>query len=226
MSDAESESEYLKCTCKECGNHIEFPATSARDTVPCPHCGEWTELVTDDDAEPEEEGTSIKLATLLLWVGLPLVVIIGFVLFNRHKTTSSLTQPPPAVAVKPVTPPVVKVAPVSTNPEPTVVAPVVTQAPGPPRAKSHADLKTSEITLEKSKEGNLSYAVGTVKNDSDHQRFGLRIEVDLISVKGSKIGTAKDYLAILEPRKEWHFHALIAEPKVVAARLASLKEDE
>jgi ribosomal protein S27E len=225
MSDAESESEFLKCTCKECGNHIEFPATSARDTVPCPHCGEWTELVTPEDADQEEKTTSIKLTTLLLWVGLPLLVIIGVVVIGRHKTASSHTPTPPPVAVKPVAPPIIKAAPAPTNAEPAV-EPVVTQAPGPPRPKSHADLKTSEITLEKSKEGNLSYAVGTVKNDSDHQRFGLRIEVDLISVKGSRIGVAKDYLAILEPHKVWHFHALIAEPKVVAARLASLKEDE
>jgi len=92
--------------------------------------------------------------------------------------------------------------------------------------KSASDLKVSEVQLEKTKGSSLVYAVGTVKNESDYQRFGVRIELDLFNQNGAKLGTSKDYIAILEPRREWQFRALIPDPKAVSAKVATLKEEE
>src|SRR6185369_9426185 len=39
MSDS-----YLKCSCRTCGGHIEFPANMAGMSVACPHCGQNTDL--------------------------------------------------------------------------------------------------------------------------------------------------------------------------------------
>jgi hypothetical protein len=219
MSESENGGEYLTCVCKECGNSIEFPASSARDTISCPHCGEWTELVGPE--EPAEEGSSVNLLTLALWIALPIILLVGVVLFVHYKKSSTADNkpPPPAVkeVVKPVSPPA---AVVPTNAAPT------NDTPAKPRPKAFSDLKASPVVIEKSKEGKLIYAMGTVTNDSDYQRFGVKIQLDLIGVQGGKIGTTQDYLSILEPHKEWHFHALVIEPKAVAARLGSLKEEE
>jgi len=88
------------------------------------------------------------------------------------------------------------------------------------------NLRVGSITLEKSRNSSVVYAVGVIKNDSDHQRFGLRIELDLLDTAGLKIGTATDYLAILEPGKDWRFKALVLDAKAVSARLVAIREEE
>ena len=69
------------------------------------------------------------------------------------------------------------------------------------------------------------FAVGTVKNTSERQRFGLRVELDVLDIDGMKIGTASDYLAILEPKKNWRFKALLLEKNAMSAKLTSITED-
>ena len=100
--------------------------------------------------------------------------------------------------------------------------------------KSPNDLKVSALAIEKSKSSGkdkaktseLVYAVGTVKNDSDWQRFGVKVTCDLFDANGANLGTATDYLQILEPRKSWNFRALALDKKAVSARLTAIKEDE
>ena len=164
-------------------------------------------------------------------IALPIILLVGVVAFAHISKNlpqllqKSQTEPPPVVkeAVKPAPPPVA-VAP--TNAAATNDTPAAPQVPAKPRPKAFSDLKVSPVTLEKPKEGKLIYAMGTVTNDSDFQRFGVKVELDLIGAQGDKIGTTQDYLSILEPHKEWHFHALVIESKAVAARLGSLKEEE
>lgn len=230
------EVEYLKCPCKECGNNIEFPASAARRTVVCPHCGEWTELIAPEDEEEEEDEPSIHvgLVPLIGCVALLLVLAGGGIWFWKHKSpapvqTSAMPNPPLKIAVAkyPVSPAPQKAAP---SPEPAtesneVVAQAAPKAPS--RSKSPDDLKVGAIELEKTKGSSLVYAVGTLNNDSDYDRYGIRVEVDLFNAKGAKIGTAKDYKDYLAPHQDWQFRALIPEPKaVVKAQLASIKEDQ
>ena len=102
-----------------------------------------------------------------------------------------------------------------------------TKIPAQPKSlKSPADLKVANITLEKTKGSSLVYVVGNINNVSDHQRFGVKVELELFDAGGKKVGTSTDYLQILEPRKEWHFRALVLDAKAVSARLARIKEDE
>jgi len=82
------------------------------------------------------------------------------------------------------------------------------------------------IKLQKAKNGSVVYAVGTLKNQAERQRFGVRVELDLLNKSGEKIGTATDYLPILEPRKDWHFKALVLESKAASAKLATVKEEQ
>ena len=92
--------------------------------------------------------------------------------------------------------------------------------------KSIGDLKVGPITLEKSKGSSLVYAVGVLRNDSAHQRFGVSLELELTDARGNKAGTAKDYRAVLEPRQEWRFRALVLDSKAVSARVAAVREEE
>jgi hypothetical protein len=84
----------------------------------------------------------------------------------------------------------------------------------------------SPITLEKTAGSSLVYAVGTVKNSTDRQRFGVRIEFELLDAEGKKLGTAKDYQQVMEAGSEWHCKALVVESKAASARLAGIKEEQ
>jgi len=92
--------------------------------------------------------------------------------------------------------------------------------------KSLDDLKVSTITLQRTPGSSLVYAVGTVRNDSDYQRFGVRLELDVFDGTGKRIGPAKDYVPVIEPHKEWRFRALVPFARTVSAKVAKIAEQE
>ena len=162
-------------------------------------------------------GAGIRKRGPLVWVLVSVVVVAaavgGWLIWKNRQAEKS---PPALVAV-----------PIRTNKPPP--------APEPPKEpKSPNDLKVSALTIEKSKSSGkdkaktseLVYAMGTVKNDSDWQRFGVKVTCDLFDANGVKLGTATDYLQVLEPRKSWTFRALALDKKAVSARLAAIKEDD
>lgn len=132
-------------------------------------------------------------------------------MFVRHrvKTTSQPLPPPAKVVIVPTNVPAPKPAPV---------------APKKPQ-KSLDDFKVSSVELEKAKVGSLVYAVGTVTNASEFQRFGVQIELDLFGKNGKKLGVAKDYKDVIEPNHQWQFHALIPDPRTASVKVSSIKED-
>jgi hypothetical protein len=209
-----NEDEYLKCSCKECGNHIEFPPASAGTVVECPHCKQWTELNPDKPAV--EEAPKSKLPLLLAVIGCVAVGgVVGAVFFLRAHSKNLVETPAPSPA---------KVVAASTNlPRTNVVPakPVVVEK----KEKSLDDLKPGAVHLEKAKVGNLVYAVGTVTNASEYQRFGVKVELDLFNQNGKKIGATTDYKDIIEPNREWQFHAMVLDSKTTAAKVASVKEE-
>jgi len=209
-----NEDEYLKCSCKECGNHIEFPPSAAGTTVACPHCGEWTEL-NSDKAAVEEPPTS-KLPILLALIGCVVVVgAVGAVLLFRAHSKNAVETPAPVPAK-------VVAAPTNLPPTNTVPAkPAVVEK----KQKSLDDLKPSAVQLEKAKVGNLVYAVGIITNASEYQRFGVKVELDLFNKNGKKIGSTTDYKDIIEPNREWPFHAMVLDPKTTSAKVSSVKEE-
>ena len=93
------------------------------------------------------------------------------------------------------------------------------------KPKSLDDLKAGNPALEKAKSGSLLYAVGVLKNDSDHQRYGVRVEFELLDASGKSVGKASDYKDVIEPRKDWRYRALVLTKKAASARLTSVNED-
>ena len=72
----------------------------------------------------------------------------------------------------------------------------------------------------------MTAAAGALKNETDKQRFGVTVEIDLLDTAGVKIGSAKDYAPVIEPRTEWKFRALLVQKKVASARVADVKEQQ
>ena len=238
-----SESSHLKCPCQQCGGSIEFPTDGIGLSATCPHCGAETTLLAEatvetsdslgaladpllaahpvDEASVEspEPGSGERVATnerpgskrTLLWIALLLLALAGAAAIFIFKDRSARPQTPAVNGQSPATNLEAAKSPAS--------AP--TRAP-----KSIDDLKVGPITFEKSKGSSLVYAVGVLRNDSGHQRFGVNLELELTDARGNKAGTAKDYRAVIEPRQEWRFRALVLDSKAVSAKVAAIREEE
>jgi hypothetical protein len=88
-------------------------------------------------------------------------------------------------------------------------------------------LKIGKVEIDQPKGSGLRYAVGTLKNDSDHSRYGITIELTLLDKNNQPLPTkASDYLQMLEPRKEWRFRALVVDSKAVSVKVNSVREEE
>ena len=100
---------------------------------------------------------------------------------------------------------------------------MVAAAPAPPPDPWHG-LKAGPVKIEKQGDGRLVYAVGRLFNKSDHERFGIKVELDIFNAQNEKVGTATDYTSSIIPNKEWKFHALITDRSAKKAVLVSVKE--
>ncbi len=199
---------YLKCSCQQCGRHLEFPADAIGTSVDCPHCGWPTELTLP--APPEISAQTrrnltwpvIGLAVLLLGA---IASVVGLTLVKKLALKNRSGK---------------SVAANSTNTLAVTGSPTIIAA-----SISTNEFSVSGITLDKAKESNLVYVVGSVKNESGRQRFGVRVDLDLFDQDGTKVGRTSDYRQALGPKAEWHFKALVLPSKAASATLASIKED-
>src|SRR4051794_40601314 len=275
MSDA-----YLKCSCRACGGHIEFPSNAVGISVACPHCGGTTDLhsaavsaavaspappVRPASAAPPPRpqssltpsipsgGTRLQVSAPpppppvfeeadqevefpvnatapVNWMGWSLAsvavllfVIGGVMYLNNARQGKSSIFPDRSRAAA-----VAKGSKEQPSPEAEDAdanrAPAATTAQAP--GKSIDDLKVSPIVLRRTSGSTLVYAIGSVRNNSDQQRFGVSLELDLLDAADKKIGTAKDYAKVIEPRKDWRFRALVVAPKTATVKLAKIHEDE
>jgi hypothetical protein len=207
------EQSYFKCSCQKCGKHIEFPSNGAGMTVDCPHCGKQTVLGVAAVSSPIP--TKSK-NTLLLALGLTAVVFAGlggFLWMQNHKQKEPAVMPIPKAAVAPVTP-----AANPNNPSPSGKLPA--------SVDTIEDFSVGKITLEKVKGSGLVYAVGTAKNTVDRQRFGVRIELNLLDEQDQNMGVVSDYVSVVEPHKDWQFKALLTRSGVAKATVADIKEQK
>ena len=198
------QTKFLKGECQHCHGHIEFPAESAGLTNNCPHCGKQTELLL---AVPKEEPT-IPRATIVYTAIAVIILVAGLA-----GAMIALKMAERKVGHK-------KTEPVAEAPS---VAPTVAD-PGDPIVQ--AGFEVSPITIEKTKGSSLIYATGTLSNPADHQRFGVKLQFDLFDETGQKVGTAKDYQSVIEPKGEWKFRALVVTSKASSAKIASVTEEK
>jgi hypothetical protein len=200
---------YLKGACQHCEGHLEFLADHVGMAVSCPHCGQETELML---LAPPEQPTVTSRA--LVWTGIA-VIVLGLGLCAalyalKRAQTWAERQKQQTVA-----------APAAVG-EPTASQP----SEVPTNSPATDGLSASNITIEKTPGSSLVYAVGTLKNASDRQRFGVKVEIDLCNEAGQKVGTASDYRQVLAPGAQWDFKALVVDSKAVSAKISSIHEDQ
>src|SRR5262245_55964147 len=238
-----SESTHLKCPCQHCGSSIEFPSHGVGLTIDCPHCAGKTVLFIPaagslENAEhapdsgalaseiegrssPENEGQSSgRRGSRILWVvvGVVLAAGVGGFIALRTKPAESESRTASALTLSNSH---------SVLPTSSALPPSETNVTASTKvAKSVDDLKVGPIKLEKAKGSSLVYAVGVMRNASNLQRFGVTIELELTDAGGRKVGTAKDYRNVIEPRQEWRFRALVLDSKAVSASVAQIREEE
>jgi hypothetical protein len=203
---------YLKGQCENCGGHLEFPAAGTGLKIDCPHCGVQTTLTNNPPVEAARTedfpaGPKSKFSVVGGSIILILIMAAAGGAFYWFKKPES--DPP---GLLPTAPPATTPAEIPT--------------PAPPSPATNDLLVAGPVTLQKTDGSALVYAVGTVKNNSDRQRFGVKIELDLLDAQDNKIGTTSDYIAILEPHKNWQFRALLAQPKAVKANAVEIEEQK
>jgi len=198
-----STTKSLNGNCQHCGGCIQFPAESAGLTSDCPHCGQTTELLL---ATPPQEPT-VPVKTIVFTIIAVLILIGGLVgamvAVNRLQRAAEQRKAGSSEATTQNTVP-----------------------PKPADPFAQAGFRVSTVALEKTQGSSLVYAVGTIRNETNRRRFGVKVEIELLDTTGSKVGTASDYQQALEPKAEWRFKALVLDSKAASARIAAIKEDQ
>ena len=197
----------LKGECQHCAGHIEFPADAIGLVAPCPHCRQQTELLLP---APKVEPTVPLRA--IVWTAVSILVLCAglFACLVALKRAEHL-----AAARKSVAP--------STRAQSNSPAP---ESAGPSDTSVQSGFAASPVNIEKTPGTSLTYAVGTIRNNENRQRFGVKVELDLFDASGQKIGTAKDYQQLLEPNAQWAFKALVVPAATASAKVAAIKEDQ
>jgi len=199
-----NKTKFLKGACQQCGGRLEFPAEMAGLAAPCPHCGQRTDLLLapppETPALPRKTLVWTSVAVLLLVLGLA-----GAMVALKRAEGWALRHKKPAAA--------------QTNS--SAATPV-----GELAGVNQNGFAVSGIKFEKTPGSALVYAVGTLKNLTNRQRFGVKVELDLFDAADQKVGTAKDYQRVLEAGADWQFKALVVETKAVSAKVAAINEEQ
>jgi hypothetical protein len=186
--------------CQQCGGQFDFPAEHAGLTASCPHCGQPTELLL---ATPPEEESPIRRKAIVFTV-VAIVILLG----GLTGVIVALKRAERMVAKQPVA------APANAAPAKS--------------ANSFAtqEFRVSPVTIERTPGSKLVYAQGSVFNLAKQQRFGVKVELQLLDGEDQPVANASDYTGVIEPDAEWRFRALVVEAKAVSAKIVAIKESK
>src|SRR5258707_240370 len=84
----------LKCSCKECGNHLASAPSMVNTVIPCPDCGQGTELSSDSQAGPgEPRGQKVGLTRFAFVLFLVVTLTAGLIFIkSKMGETGTKTQ--------------------------------------------------------------------------------------------------------------------------------------
>ena len=208
-----SDSEFLKGGCRHCGGHIEFPAAAAGQTAACPHCGQPT--VLEGLALMAGRGAG-RIGWTVAAIVLVLVAVAAGVLL-KHRPAPAAANGVTAVVTNPVSEVTAKI-PATPAPEP--------EPPPPTPSAVTNGFAIMPYHLEPVPGSSLVYVVGSVRNNTPRQRFGVKVEFGLFDTNDTPIGAATDYQSVLDAHAEWRFKAMVMASKTTAARFKAIAEDQ
>ena len=183
--------------CQHCGGPIEFHAESAGATADCPHCNQPTELFLET---PPNEGSPLRTKVIAFTIIASIILIAGLV-----GSSMALKRAKRMRADR-------DLAPAQSAPE----------KPADPFAKE--GFRVAPVSLDKGSGTSLVYAIGSIANTTTRQRFGVKVEIELLDGSGIKVGVASDYQKVIEANAEWKFRALVVEKKAVSAKVITVSE--
>lgn len=196
---------FVKGVCRHCSGHLEFPADAAGETINCPHCGQPTEL---EATLPPGKTVDLRRRRLPIIVAICVAAVLPSLILVLNKKPA-----PPGI-------------------KPSPMAPTYSSATNTPaKPKSHYQAVTDEFAilpfkLEKTPGSSLVYITGIVRNLSNRQRFGVKVEFSLLDQNQKDAGTATDYQSEIDPHGDWRFKALVMESRAVSAKFNSITEDK
>lgn len=104
--------------------------------------------------------------------------------------------------------------------------PTFTKPSAPPKpVKRTGKFELVGHKIEKTPGTSLIYVVGSVLNDTDKQKFSVRVTFALTDKSGKAAGEATDYITVIEPGDSWNFRALILDSAAENAKLTSLEAE-
>jgi hypothetical protein len=59
---------------------------------------------------------------------------------------------------------------------------------------------------------------------TSRQRFGVKVELELLNDAGVKVGVATDYQSVMEAGAEWNYRAIVVEKRAATAKVVSVNE--
>jgi hypothetical protein len=198
-----SRTRLLNGNCQHCGGFIEFPAESVGLAADCPHCGQTTELLLA--APPQERTVPVKT---MVYTGIAVLILVGglvgaMIAVNRLQRTAEQRK-------------------AAANADDAQKA----ASPESAQLFAQAGFQISAVTLEKSPDSPRVFAVGTIRNETDRPRLGVKVEIELLDVAGKGIGVATARRQTLEPGAEWRFKAPVSRERAASARVVSIKEGQ
>ena len=88
------------------------------------------------------------------------------------------------------------------------------------------DFAVMPFQLERTAGSSIVYVTGFIRNTSDRQRFGVKIEFGLLDTNEEPVGTATDYQQVIEPHADWSFKAMVIPSKAVTAQFNAIEEEK
>jgi hypothetical protein len=187
----------LTGVCSECGGSIEFAAELVGTMTRCRRCGKQTELALAVPPEEPAVPRKVVIWTAITVVILVLGLIVTVVGLKHFERLAARQKDRAAISAE------------ATD------------------SAAAAGFKVSAFSLEKGKDGNGVYAVGTVVNSSNHRRSQVNVELDLLDAGGRIVEIARSFRPVLEAGAKWEIKLSVAgDSNVHSVRVASIKAEE
>ncbi len=177
-------------------------------TIDCPHCHFPTPLPNPLKPKPARPPVTGVVAAVML-------LLVAAIAYGTWRIHSAGNQDSPSSEAS-------VAAPINKTLSATNTGSTAAPAPVP---KDWNGFQAGPVKLEKVGEGSLVYAVGTLTNTSDQQRFGVTVLVDLFDGTGGKIGAAKDYAQSIDAGKAWQFRAMVVDRGAVKAEIKDVTQN-
>lgn len=88
------------------------------------------------------------------------------------------------------------------------------------------EVELKRFELRPANGGEAACVAGKIINHTAGRFYSVKVELDLFDKDGKQVGSAAEYLSILEPKDSWDFKAAVSRPDAVTAKLVKLAKEK